>query len=386
MSDFLLIRAGHDEGQWEWARYAASGECLQRASGDNPAEVARGQRVIYALPAAHVSQHPVALPLRGPKLLAAAPYALEDALAEDIDALHFAIAPGQEAAVHVVRQDLLRSTLELIESWGPADILAVVPEYALLPAAGPDRPLLYVGPEGWWLQSVQGPILPMPPGGLPGWDQSLNGESVQLICSAGSRPPEGLQVDGQGEVGSLLDLPFRLEHLRKSSLLQGAFARQSSQAAWLGKLKWPAALAASFLLLHCALLGWAVYNTAAEAEAARLQAEEAFRTTFPGITRIVDMRVQASQALAAAESGGSHSTVLELMRIGAVALSKTPGLQLDNLQFRERAIYLSLSGKELQALERLRGELEKDNSVRLEVQSAQAGNEGVQIRLKLEKA
>jgi general secretion pathway protein L len=72
-----------------------------------------------------------------------------------------------------------------------------------------------------------------------------------------------------------------------------------------------------------------------------------------------------------------------LMQSAALGLSQTPGLTLKNAQFREGALYLDLSGTDLQVLEQLRSWFAGHRNTRLEVQTADAGESGVQIRLKL---
>ena len=137
--------------------------------------------------------------------------------------------------------------------------------------------------------------------------------------------------------------------------------------------------------MHLGTVVGGAQQFAAETDAAYAEAEAIFRQLFPQEQRIVDMRLQASQYLSQAGSSGG-SPVLELMDAGAKGLAKAPSLQLQTVQYRGGALYLSLTGKDLQALESLRNALDADPALRLDVQSAQAGSDGVQIRLKLEKA
>ena len=70
----------------------------------------------------------------------------------------------------------------------------------------------------------------------------------------------------------------------------------------------------------------------------------------------------------------------------SAALASVSELKVDGVQFRDSALYISLSGSDLQALEKLRAEFAKISSLALDVQSAQAGTDGVQIRLKVDQA
>ncbi|HZU75434.1 MAG TPA: GspL/Epsl periplasmic domain-containing protein, partial [Dehalococcoidia bacterium] len=95
---------------------------------------------------------------------------------------------------------------------------------------------------------------------------------------------------------------------------------------------------------------------------------------------------QAEQQLALARGAGAGNNLFLLLQQTAESLSATPGLTLKNLEFRDGALLLDLAGNDLQVLEKLRGWFATHPGVNLEVQSADAGENGVQIRLKLSVA
>ena len=68
------------------------------------------------------------------------------------------------------------------------------------------------------------------------------------------------------------------------------------------------------------------------------------------------------------------------------ALAATPGLTLESLQLREGALHLGLTAVDLQALENLRAWYETRTDARLQVEAANAGTAGVQVRVKLTAA
>ena len=61
-------------------------------------------------------------------------------------------------------------------------------------------------------------------------------------------------------------------------------------------------------------------------------------------------------------------------------------MSLQGLQFRDGDLFLSLTGTDLQALERLRAYYGENATANLEVQTANAGSDGVQIRVRLSAA
>lgn len=395
MSDLFLVQhhAASDPStaNWSWRQISGLDQPAETQTGD--VDTARaalaGQRLISVICGFHVNRLRVELPLKGAKLLAAAPFAVEDALAEDIDELHFANAPVSNGhnGVYAVRHQHMKEELETLAALDYAELVAMVPDYALLPSCQDDTATVAASEQFWWLQLPSGAQLKTLACGLPGLAEELRTlSSIRFISIQAAPPPEHCSMSQRDDLGHFLDLPVSLAQLRQCNLLSGAYAQKSGNFEILKDLRWPAALAASVVLAHTALSAGVLHQTKTQTEAAWQAAETAFKGTFPQITRIVDMRLQASQALANSRSGSDTSLVLDLMKAGADALQQTPDLKLENTQFRESALYLSLSGKNLQALESLRAKLEKNPSIRLEVQSAQGGSDGVEIRLKLEKA
>ena len=120
----------------------------------------------------------------------------------------------------------------------------------------------------------------------------------------------------------------------------------------------------------------------AEQEAANIAR---FQQLFPGQTRIVDLSAQAEQQLAELRSGSGGQAFLGLLAPLSTALESVEGLQLQSLQFREGALVASLTGSSLQPLEALRARFADDTAVELDVQSANAGADGAQIRLRLQR-
>lgn len=94
MSEYLVIRLGENPHQLaQWIAVDSSG-----ARHSPPVEGALGEaivdigsrQVIVLVPSAEVLSTTVDIPLKGARLIAALPFALEEFLADDIDQLHFA--------------------------------------------------------------------------------------------------------------------------------------------------------------------------------------------------------------------------------------------------------------------------------------------------------
>lgn len=391
MSDLFLVQRHTATEHWSWRQLSGLEQQAETQHGDldTARETLSGQRLIAVVCGFRVSRLSVDLPLKGTKLLAAAPYAIEDSLAEDIEELHFANAPAYNgrSGIYAVRHQNMQQELDALAGLDYDELVALVPDYALIPPCGADTASVVASNDSWWLQLPEGEHFKTLPDSLPGLAEKLRSlPGIRFVSVQNANPPEHCSISQRDDRQYLLDIPVSLAQLRQHNLLSGPYTQKSGNVELLKTLRWPSAMAASVVLVHSALSAVVLQQTQADTEAAWLAAETAFKQTFPQITRIVDMRAQASQALAASRSGSDSSLVLELLTTSAEALKETPDLKLDNTQFRDAALYLSLSGKNLQALESLRAKLEQNPSIRLEVQSAQGGSDGVEIRLKLEKA
>ena len=94
MSEYLVIRLGEDPNEpVQWIAVDGTGARRSLPGTGTLAEARNdiGDReVIVLVPSAEVLTTSVDIPVKGNKLNAALPYALEEYLAEDVDSLHFA--------------------------------------------------------------------------------------------------------------------------------------------------------------------------------------------------------------------------------------------------------------------------------------------------------
>ena len=362
--------------------------------------LAPGRRLVVFVPGADVRLTTVSVPARSlQKILQAAPYALEDQLAEDVETLHFAVAidPNRRRAndahpVAVVSRARMEAWLAPLRARKlHAD--ALVPETLALPA-----------PEaGHWSGYADGARVAIRTGGFSGFACALAELPMVLqVADPEHQIPLRLNV-GRGveydftALGRAVDLlPGTVSPLevfvkhwspeRAIDLLQGAYS---------GAQDWQR-LARPWRLALGAAAGWAVLSFAAQAvDAVRLGNElkqqdaaniARFQALFPAETRIVDLAAQAQQQLAQVRGGGGRAPMFTLLSAVSASLASNPGLTLQSIQFREGSMILGLTGTDLSALEGLRAWFAAHRDTTLEVQSANAGSSGVQIRLKLTPA
>jgi len=361
---------------------------------------AGGRRVVLFVPGADVRLTSVQVPARqAQKILQAAPYALEDQLAEDVDTLHFAIAPlparrqpGEAHPVAIVARARMDQWLGALRAHGVKPD-AVVPETLSLPL--PDG--------GRWTGLAEPGRITVRTGAFTGFTCPLEDLAtyLQLADPDGKIPLRlyvareldhdftrlGRPVELLPGYGSSLEVLVRNWQPAESiDLLQGSYSQKED---W-QRLARPWRIAAGVVL------AWAVFAVSSEAaQAIRLGAQlrhqeqqniERFRALFPGATRFENLSLQVQQQLIALRGGGARAPLFQLLDALAASLSATPGLTVQSMQFREGALYLSMSAGDLQTLENLRAWFATRPQTVLAVQDTNAAPDGVQIRVKLTPA
>lgn len=371
----------------------------QRATLDTILALAGGRRVVAFVPGTDVRLASVQVPARAPaKILQAAPFALEDQLAEDVDTLHFAIgAPGQaEGGAHpvaIVARHRMEGWLAPLRA---RDVKpeALVPETLGLPSPEP----------GQWVGLAEDGRVTMRTGAYTGFTCTFEDlgtflqladpearmavrlfvtRDVEFDFSRAGRPLELLP----GYASGLEVLARHWQAGSRIDLLQGAYSeRQDWQLA--GPWRLIATLGAIWIALTAVYVAADAWRTGRELAAQNRANFERCQQLFP--TQCVDeFKVEGvveQQARLLRPGAGGAPPLFQLLGTLAAALAANPGLTLESMQFREGALYLAMTGTDLQALEGLRGWYGARRDARLEVDSANAGASGVQIRLKLTPA
>lgn len=353
-----------------------------------------GHRVFAFVSGEAVRLEAVNLPIRqAARLRQAVPFALEDQLAEDIDELHFAIGRrhGDQHTVAVVSH-------RQMQTWQ-----ALFAEHGIRPEALIPEPLLLPLVEGEWAVLLS-----------PGRAVVRSGTETGFACPvdllpayvALASPPAELhlrlhlvdgaphEIDGIEQPLELVpgyadELELLIEGLAQGTpvdLLQGPYSqRESHRRLWRPWLL-PATCATAWLV--AVLIGAGIQGSRLDAQAEVLRAanEQRFRAIFPADQRIVDLRAQLDQKLSATGGDDGNRGFLALMDLVAEALPAAPGLELRTVQFQGGELYLNLTGENLQSLEKLRAWFGERGDARLDVQTANAGADGVQIRVKVSGA
>lgn len=359
--------------------------------------LAAGRRLIVLVPATDLRLCSVNIPARQPaKILQAAPYALEEQLAEDVDALHFALGPRQADGSHViavVAHARMEQWLAPLRELGLRP-QAVLPDLLCLPAVEPERWSALAEPDLVSVRTGDYAGFTCAPEDFPQYLNLVDPERKALlrIIIPRTHAPDFTRLPGPVELlpGFGSGLEALLQHLRLDrniNLLQGRYSpREDMQRLW-QPWRAAAALAAAWLLAAGAwhgVMAWTLGSQLQVQEAANIAR---YQQIFPSETRIVDLAAQAEQQMTLLTGNKAGGGLLPLMEVMAQAQAAAPGLSVQALQYREGALFASLGGSDLQQLETLRAWFEAGSrGATLEVQSANSGSDGVQIRIKLTPA
>jgi len=138
MSEYLVIRLGHDPGKLaHWIAVDSTGARLSPPVAGMLAEATvdlADRKVIVLVPSAEVLTTSVDIPVKGAKLQAALPYALEEHLAEDVEELHFAAGSRRSSGhtpVSVVSQQCMQEWMSRLSEAGITPNSVIADSYGL---------------------------------------------------------------------------------------------------------------------------------------------------------------------------------------------------------------------------------------------------------------
>lgn len=399
MRETLVIRLNRTgDAEWRSASPQSPDAPANRGTLDEALAQAKGRRIILLVPAEHVLLTHIELPIRNRnKLLQAAPYAVEDQLAEDIDALHFAMgsrADGNAVAVAVVARARMEEWLTAFREHAlePAAIVPDVLAVPLQPAGEDERPLWSLLPDGEvvLVRCSQQQGFAADADALPELIRLAAGETLPRLTlyppEPAGRPLPSLPATVDNSVPPA---PAFSQLLRGCvppalNLLQGRYASARDATRWWQAWRLTAALAVICLLLFTAVQALTYQRLGGRVAHLQARAEQAFHRAFPDIHRIVDMRAQGEQALAALEKSSGGATFAQLLSAAAQGLAKVPSLHVRQVTYEQDGLSLSLRGPNLQALDALRRALAPQAGITLDVRSANAEDRGVTLEVRVQ--
>lgn len=392
MIQYFSVRA-----PYRWAQLDRRGTMVDRGVAEslNLLPTPRwGTSLVAVVPGEEVVTRTLHLPSRSRrKVIAAIPYALEDSLSADVEALQFALLewhPGGEATVAVVARQKLDPWLQELDEAGIA-VQRMVPDYLLLPThpqarytvaiSGPDR--VCVRGEGMLGMAFDANAIEL-------WWSELEDKGISIAVNENALAQRLIRLDGtavrEWDIGE--DFTSWIGHGHtphtEVNLLQGDYAPMQREQSG-GGLK----VAITVLAVAAALkLGAdALEHVLLKRQSQQLDAEitQTLQATFPGITRIVNPRVQMEREIAALTSGIAGRG--EFQYLLAVVARAVPGSQatLEEISFRDNALLITISTMNFAGLDRLKQRFDEDKTVASVLVSSGSRDNRVSGRFRLER-
>lgn len=368
------------------------GAAPKLARGESPP--ATGQsRVVLVVPVQQLLLTDISIPSRSrQQLLQALPYALEEQLCQEVEALHFALIgrEWQRQQVAVTSNALMQQWLQLAEGVGFA-LYRLVPDLLLLPWREQSWSVVVEGDKGWLrtgryrgtrLATTQlGALLPAL---LEAEEASQRpekiywyGEPIETdLPESIERVEEPLPPEGVAGLmaGQLAQLPAAV------NLLQGRYSRQSGWGRYLRPWRNAALLLLTLMALLMADNLFKRQQLLTQEQALQQQIEQLYRETFPDARNIVNAKLQMERRLANMQQPKAQQGFIDLMALSMPIIAATPGSTLTILRYKQSALEIDLMLESLPTLDRLKQQLQQQGLV-MSVQSATSGRSGVNSRI-----
>lgn len=353
------------------------------------------RRVVVLVPSADVRLATVQVPARQPaKVLQAAPFVLEEQLAEDVDTLHFALGTrqaDQSWPLAIVAQTRMQAWLALLAEFSiRADVM--LPDVFALQVPDDTHCNALVDGDQVLVRSAYGAGFVCQFDDLSFCLELADPEKHKTV---GIAVPRGTAIDisnlgwpvapRHGFSSALEALLQQLRMVDTINLLQGRHSPKRNRLRWFAPWKLAATLAAVAIglsLLAHGIEAFRLQRAVAAQDAANIAR---YQQIFPNETRIVDLSAQLSQQLGTLQTGGGDK-FMGLLDVLTQAIAAVPGLQIKTLQFREGALFAGLSATNLELLDRLKTWFAQPRDAQFSVDSANSGADGVQIRVRLSPA
>lgn len=348
---------------FEWAAVDTEGAPASPARGSVESLIgACSERdLTLLLDGRSVGTLPVAIPAKSQRQARiAAPYAIEDEVTEELDALYVTCGPAEEDGQRTVGYTRKAELDALLAPLADARIAlrGVRPDYLALPWS-----------PGQWSVLLDEDRLLVRTAARQGFVVESELASEVLERKLAARAPERIVQFGEGALPPALQaLPSTRQPLATGpwslfakaatesagiDWLPESFPRPRSarRAAWV----WAMGLLALALATHVGFLIAGNARLAARIADLREAQAEVMRGTFPEITRIVNAEIQASQAVAALRAAGTEEiSVLELLHgLGLAVEAKAGQFRLLNVNYANGVMSVQALAQDIAGLEGL---------------------------------
>ena len=306
----------------------------------------------------------------------ALPYVLEDYVVDDVDDLYFTMGKkneGNNYNVSVINEDHFESIVDQLRA---ADIHAdsMIADYFLL---NKDY-VFFTNEERVLCNSLEYKFSTSDEKLV---NEILNGNSSlkKIHCEK--------EKAGEEFCGDTYELCLIKHGSTENSinLLQGKYKKKKNWSqttkAWLPVavlfLVWISVQGGLFVVDY---IGLSKQNKLLNIEITKI-----YKKAFPESRRIIDAKAQMQQQLTSLKKrkGQSGRSFTEMLSNSASVFTRIQGLNIKSLRYYDGRIDLDIQIANLQALDKLKDQLNKENGYKVEIQNASSGKESVTARIQI---
>jgi general secretion pathway protein L len=390
-----------------WSHVNNQGELTSKITSgslEDASVVAEQHKVVVLIDSTNVHLNHVKLPTSNrQKMMRAIPFALEDQLAEDVEAFHFVIGKTESdygVPVAGIRKDAIES---LLTRFGTAGITvdAVIPDAICSPIEDSqwtvvfhaDKALIQFDAQiGTVIDTINLPLLLQ--SSLSEADSKP--EKIVYYYLDGEEPefqPE--EIDSEVEAVKIAYNTHPLvifcgtyNNVRSLNLLQGQYKpRRKTTGQWY-RWRLAASLAAIWLLLYVGTAAFEINRLDNKNRELGVEIDRIYKKAFPGSTRIINARVQMEQKLKELKGGGNSggNQFLALLTDSAKTLSNQKDIEIQSIDFRNNRMDIGLTATNLQSVETLNKQLNTSRTIKAEITSATSEKNRVNGSIRMERS
>tara|TARA_R110000744_G_scaffold20336_1_gene53354 strand:- start:2630 stop:3862 length:1233 start_codon:yes stop_codon:yes gene_type:complete len=395
MGETLFIRLGSQaENKIHWLikingqeDIIASGELPNASELEQLTEKASAREVVVFVPASDVAIKSLKVPGSSQRAIRlAAPYMLEETLAQDVEQLCFTFndTKQDEQGNNCFVAALERKQLELWLQWlADAGIFCklIIPDALALPFDNQSSNAVMLGEQvlirlgEWQVMSFEANAWPIIAKHFTDIDET---KSTIMAYSSLSQVPAEINVEYLPE-----ELPLAIlanNHSRKFNLLQGEFQVKEKRSAASVNWLWVAGIACFALVINFTLKGAQLYTLSQQQSVIEAEIIENYKAAFPETKRVKVSTVRSQLRQKLAEIGNSDESAgfLSLLVKLEPALASVPEIKPQTLKFdgKRQEVRMQTIAKDYQYFEKLKVALEKAG---LTVNLGAQNNQGDQI-------
>jgi len=421
MTEYLVIRIGDGaDDPVDWMAVDASGArrsapvtgTLEEAGAD-----VGDRKVIVLVPGTEVLTTTVDIPVRGTKLQAALPYALEEYLAEDIDKLHFAAGTRRSSGrvpVSVVSREKLAGWMSELASAGirpvslvaenyglariPGTISLLVAENRILINDGGDNELVMqdVSPGDALAaigalddsaaaaddaDAIGGPA-PMPRHLLVYCEPGVD-ERYELDWMAMRNELESVDVNLLPD-GVMPRLAVTVATGAGVNLLQGEFGRKTEYSGLFQPWKYAAVLLAGLFVVALAGKATGYYSLARQEAAYRQQFNEEYQRTSPGAPAVEDPASVVASMRARSGRTAAPQVFLQSLEHLSRALAQNSAARIDAISYRAGVIDIRISAPDVATLDSIQRTIDEGGRFTASIQQTDQDGERISSRMQIQ--